>query len=205
MAAAPPMPATQPAPPPMFGPGPARPDAGRPDAGRPDPGWSDFSRGDFGRTEQIRPDQVRPDQGWADQGRPDLGRPGPGRPDAPAQPTGGWPYVGTPAAPPPAKPAKSRKGLFILVGSIVGVLLLVGAGAIGFLVWSGGNDYPVGSCVRQNGSSAVAVDCSESGAFKVVSKVQSVDLCPDPAQPALVVKELGKSDQVVCLQPAAAS
>jgi hypothetical protein len=33
--------------------------------------------------------------------------------------------------------------------------------------------------------------------------VQSVDLCPDPAQPAIVLKSIGKSDEVICLQPAA--
>jgi hypothetical protein len=227
MAAAPPMPATQPAPPPMFG-GPAQ---ARPDAGRQDPGWSDFSRGDFGRTEQVRPEQVRPDQGWAEQGqpprpdlgRPDLGRPdlgrsdlgrsdlgrpepgrpAPGRPDAPAQPAGGWPYVGTPAAPPSARPAKSKKGLFIILAIVVGVVLLAGAATIGYIVMSGGDDYPVGSCVRQDGSRPTVVDCSESGAFKVVSTVGSVDQCPDPAQPAIVLKDLGKSDKFVCLQPVA--
>jgi hypothetical protein len=48
------------------------------------------------------------------------------------------------------------------------------------------------------------VDCSESGAFKVVSQVGSVDQCPDPAQPAIVLKDLGQSDKFVCLQPVAA-
>jgi hypothetical protein len=125
-----------------------------------------------------------------------------GRPDAPMQPTGGWPYIGAPAAPPPAKPAKSKKGLFITLAVVFGVILLGGAFAIGFMVLKGGDDFTVGTCVRQDGSGATVVDCSESGAFKVVSRVQSVDLCPDPAQPAIVLKSIGKADEVVCLQPA---
>jgi hypothetical protein len=216
MVAAPPMPAAPQMPQGFGGPAPARPDAGRPDQS-----WSEFNRGDYGRTEQVRPEQVRPDQGWPDQGqsarpdmgrpdmgrpdmgRPDFGRPAPGRPDAPMQPTGGWPYVGTPAAPPPAPPAKSRKGLFIALAVLIGLVLLGGAAAIGYLVMNGSDDFAVGTCVRQDGSGASVVECSESGAFKVVSRVQSVDLCPDPAQPAIVLKSLGKSDEVICLQPAA--
>ena len=42
-----------------------------------------------------------------------------------------------------------------------------------------------------------------SGAFKVVSRVKSVDQCPDPAQPAIVLKSVGSSDEVICLQPVA--
>src|SRR4029079_12858140 len=101
-----------------------------------------------------------------DLGRPDFGRPAPGRPDAPAQPTGGWPYIGAPATPPPARPAKSRKGMFIAVAIVVGVVLLGGAAAIGYLFMNGGDDFAVGTCVRQGGSGAAVGRRSDAVACK---------------------------------------
>ncbi|MFC7481822.1 hypothetical protein ACFQX7_19715 [Luedemannella flava] len=130
--------------------------------------------------------------------RGDYGRPG-AEPPAPAAPTGGWPYVGGPAPAP-----KSRKGLVIILAIVGAVIVIGGAAAIGFLALGGtGDDYKVGACVRQDGTGAAVVDCSTSGAYKITNRVASVDKCPDPSQPAIVLKSATKSDEVACLAPAA--
>jgi hypothetical protein len=60
----------------------------------------------------------------------------------------------------------------------------------------------VGACVEQTGSTARVVDCGTSGAFAIVSIVDSVDQCPDPAQPSVRITQTGKPAQVACLKPA---
>lgn len=55
--------------------------------------------------------------------------------------------------------------------------------------------------MKQSGTSAVAADCGEPGAFSVVSKVDNKDKCADLAQPSVSV-ESGGTTRVLCLKPA---
>ena len=82
--------------------------------------------------------------------------------------------------------------------------MLVGGGVTWFLSRSGGSasDFAVNACVKKSDTKAVSVSCSTDGAFQIVSKVETVDKCPDKGQPYVVLQESGKPDQVLCLKPA---
>jgi hypothetical protein len=83
------------------------------------------------------------------------------------------------------------------------LLLVVPLGIVWLATRSSGPSFDVGSCVRRSGSEAVAAQCTDSGAFTVVSKVDNQSKCTDPpGQPYVVVAEGGK-DKVLCLRPAA--
>jgi hypothetical protein len=101
-------------------------------------------------------------------------------------------------------PRKSRRGLIIgIVVAAVVVLALAGAGVFIFLnKTSNAATFAVNSCVKKSDDKAVAVSCTETGAYQIVSKVDTVDKCPDKGQPYVVLAESGKSDQVLCLKPA---
>jgi hypothetical protein len=104
-----------------------------------------------------------------------------------------------------APPAKSKRGLIIgIVIAAVVVLALVGGGI--FWVMSKNSntatDFAINTCVKKSDSKAVSVACSTDGAFQIVSKVETVDKCPDKNQPYVVLQETGKPDQVLCLKPA---
>lgn len=102
-------------------------------------------------------------------------------------------------------PAKSKRGLIIgIVVAAVLLLALVAGGVTWFLSRSssGADDFAVNSCVKKSDTKAVSVSCSTDGAYQIVSKVETVDKCPDRNQPYVVLQEPGKSDQVLCLKPA---
>jgi hypothetical protein len=112
-------------------------------------------------------------------------------------PTGGWPYPES--KPPPAR--KSRRGLIIVLIAVA-VLVVVGIG--GYVGWSLTNDtsqFTVGACVKQDGSSAVVVECGTDGAYEITSIVETEGGCPDADQPSLVLSELG-GKKYACLAPA---
>jgi len=126
-----------------------------------------------------------------------------GRPEGPGggrsgEPTGGWPYLQQ--APAPAKPR--RRWLLITVIAVIGLLLIGGAGAIGYEVTHRGDKFKVGACVQQDGEGARVVACSTQGAYQIVSIVDSSDKCPNADQPSVLLSGGGKPNQVACLKPA---
>ncbi|MGC4894407.1 LppU/SCO3897 family protein [Micromonospora sp. DT31] len=115
-----------------------------------------------------------------------------------------------PDAEPPAEapPPKVRNGRVLAAVLVAAVLILaVPLGLLTLLGKVGDDDKPagfdpaVGSCVKQSGQSAVAVDCGEQGAFSVVSKVDNKDKCTDLSQPSVAVEGSGGT-RVLCLKPA---
>jgi hypothetical protein len=114
-------------------------------------------------------------------------------------PTGGWPYVEQPQL----APRKSRRWLVISLIAVGALILIAGAGAIGYTIFAGrGNAYHVGACVKQHGDGAAVVDCGTAGAFTIVSLVDGEDQCPDPTQPSIELTGGGKARQIACLRPA---
>ncbi len=106
------------------------------------------------------------------------------------------------AGPPP--PTKSKRGLIIGIVVVAIVILgLVGAGVTWALSRSSDTaSFAVNSCVQKSDEKAIAVSCSATGAYQIVSKVDTVDKCPDRNQPYVVLQQSGKPDQVLCLKPA---
>ncbi|MCI4063540.1 hypothetical protein MRQ36_13495 [Micromonospora sp. R77] len=104
---------------------------------------------------------------------------------------------------------KVRNGKVLALVLIAAVLILaVPLGLLTLLGKIGGDDKPaafdpaVGSCVKQSGQSAVAVECGQPDAFTVVSKVDAKEKCPDPAQPQVMLQG-DVPNKVLCLKPAA--
>jgi hypothetical protein len=64
------------------------------------------------------------------------------------------------------------------------------------------SSFAVNSCVKKADDKAIAVSCTDAGAYQITSKVPTVDKCPDKGQPYVVLQESGKPDQVLCLKPA---
>jgi hypothetical protein len=118
----------------------------------------------------------------------------------PDQPPGG-PEGGEPGAPPRRK---SRRALVLslVVVAVVFLLAVAGTAVVVALNNAGDTSFAINSCVKQNGDQAVKADCSDSGAFTVVSKVEKQESCPDPNQPFIVLEHKGAKDQVLCLRPA---
>jgi hypothetical protein len=160
--------------------------------------------------------------------QPSSGPPSSGRASVPGSPSFGPGTYGTPPGPPPAPaptyagpepsrfanlryddpaieaPRKSKRGLIIGVVIAAVVLLgLAGAGVFLFLNKTSTNaSFAVNSCVKKADDKAVAAACTETGAYQIVAKVDTVDKCPDKGQPYVVLQESGKPDQVLCLKPA---
>jgi hypothetical protein len=104
------------------------------------------------------------------------------------------------------RPRRSRRGLVLsLAAGATGLVLLI----VGVLVvmaltsQSKDTDFAVGKCVKQNGSTTKAVSCSDSGAYKIVEKVEHQDRCPDVTQPYVELSRGGGKTEVLCLRPAA--
>lgn len=138
-------------------------------------------------------------------------------PGGPAQP-GGWPGTEPgrfesfrPDDKPPAEdlpePTPQIRNGRVLLAVLAGaaLLLIVPFAIVWALTKPGGGDsgFEVGSCVKQSGSNAVTAQCSDEGAFEVVSKVAKESDCPDPKQPAVVQQEQEGTNRVLCLKPAA--
>jgi hypothetical protein len=105
-------------------------------------------------------------------------------------------------APPAAPPAKRRRGLVIGVAVTAVVVVALAAVGITLMLNTGGKSFPVGSCVKQQGTKATKVDCSSSDAYSIVSRVNDRSLCPDTKQPFVVLHRPGDANQVLCLKPA---
>ena len=135
--------------------------------------------------------------------------------DAPAGPPTGPPSLPIPTSPGPGGPAEwrgtgepeerpteaagSHVGLLIAVGVVV-LLAVIGLTAYMWPRTNGGPQFAVNSCVKQIDNTAEAVDCTAAGAYRVVSRVDNRDLCPDAKQPYV---ELSEGDNpILCLAPA---
>ncbi|MEV0324866.1 hypothetical protein AB0H63_00235 [Micromonospora echinospora] len=109
-----------------------------------------------------------------------------------------------PAEPPTPKVRNGRVLLAVLTAAVL--ILVVPLGALWALGKLGGSDEPafnpaVGSCVKQAGEGAVAADCGDQGAFKIVSRVDDKAKCTDATQPRVELP--GNSPtRVLCLGPA---
>jgi len=114
-------------------------------------------------------------------------------------PTGGWPY-----AEQASKPARGRRGLLIALIVLGAVIVIGGAGGIGWALTHRGSPYEVGTCVTKDatGTGATVVDCATPEAFKITSIVDNESKCPDPASPVLVLTGGGKDREVACLTKA---
>ena len=100
-------------------------------------------------------------------------------------------------------PAKSRRGL--IIGLAIAGVVLVALAAVAIVASMSGDksgNYAVGQCVKQSGDKATNVSCSESGAYSIVSKVDSPSKCSDQGQPYVLLQQRGVADQVLCLKPA---
>jgi uncharacterized protein YceK len=112
------------------------------------------------------------------------------------------PDAGTPYGAPP--PRKSRRGLIILLLVAAVLIVLAGAGAVITLTIdaNSGSSYAINSCVKQDGSNARKVNCSDPKAFVITNKVDKQDRCPDANQPFVVLQRSGAKDEILCLRPA---
>lgn len=122
--------------------------------------------------------------------------------DFPGSP--GAPMSGPPGQPgPAAQTPRGRRRLVIALVAAAVVILLGGVAVVAMTVLnSKGGSYTVGKCVKQDGSKARTIACSESGAFKIIDKVERQDQCPDANQPYVVIERSGGRDEVLCLRPA---
>jgi len=102
------------------------------------------------------------------------------------------------------QPTRSKRGLIIgVVVAAVVVLVAIGVGVfLALSKTSSSNSLAVNSCVKKADDKAIAVACTDGSAYRIVSKVDAVDKCPDKGQPYVVLQESGKADQVLCLKPA---
>ncbi|BEL03939.1 hypothetical protein Q0Z83_021300 [Actinoplanes sichuanensis] len=87
-------------------------------------------------------------------------------------------------------------GLIIV---IVAVVLATFPGLILRPFDSAPRTVDVGDCIRRAGDQAVEASCTDEGAFKVVSIVDSKDQCTDPVQPYLIDHTESGQDRVLCL------
>lgn len=129
----------------------------------------------------------------------------PSSPDAPPLPATPPPPRTQPSASEPEPPIPQiRKGRVLLAVMFAAVLLLVvPLGIVWLATRPGTPSFDVGTCVRRAGSEAVAAQCDEPGAHRVVAKVDSPDKCTDPpGQPYVVISGGGK-ENVLCLGPEA--
>ena len=87
--------------------------------------------------------------------------------------------------------------------AIVAVLVVVSVGwFVTVKLKTGATDFTVGKCVQRQGNSATVVDCSTSGAFKIVSTANSEQDCQTAGAVAwLSVTENGATT-FRCLAPA---
>ncbi|HEX6687007.1 MAG TPA: hypothetical protein VF062_29850 [Candidatus Limnocylindrales bacterium] len=113
---------------------------------------------------------------------------------------------------PPARPAGTTTGTLepkperkgrLIVGVLVGCALLLAIAFGGLLLIDKlvGPTFGIGDCVKPSDAQireAVPASCSDEGAFKVVSSVNSADEC-DETQPYVQMEE-----EVLCLKPATA-
>ncbi|MGN9811906.1 LppU/SCO3897 family protein [Micromonospora sp. BQ11] len=115
--------------------------------------------------------------------------------------------IAEPAAEAPVPKVRNGRVLAAVLVAAVLILavplgLLTLLGMVGDSEKAPGFDPAVGSCVKQSGNGATAVDCAEAGAYSVVSKVDAKEKCADPSQPHVVLPGEG-TNRVLCLKPAA--
>lgn len=158
--------------------------------------------------EQAQPPAQPSTQAWEQAPSPaqPWGQNGPANPDPDQNRFDAFQPIAEPAADTPVP--KVRNGRVLAAVLIAAVLILtIPLGLLMLLGKIGGNDSAqsfdpaVGSCVKQSGETAVAVDCGDAEAHTVVSKVNTNEECTDPTQAH--VKLTGSGDnRVLCLEKA---
>ena len=136
-----------------------------------------------------------PQQGQAAVGTP-YGQPGgPGQLGVPGGP-GGPGAPGTYGAPGgPGKPGR-RTGLWLIIGGAA--LLVVVLLAAGIMVFSGGNTFETGACVRKTAEGTLKdAPCDEQGVYKIEKKVKSEKDCQNADG---VGKVEGDQPEFLCLK-----
>ncbi len=89
---------------------------------------------------------------------------------------------------------------------LVGVALAVAVIAvlIGVAYVMSGNDkpaeYKIGSCVKQQGDSAILVDCGQPGVYRIDQQVPDKASC-DRTQPSITVDNKNGTTDTFCLKP----
>jgi hypothetical protein len=126
---------------------------------------------------------------------------GPGGPAGPSSATEPSEGATEPVAAAPRPPKKRGLVVALVLAGVVALLAVAGTG-IWIALDSAGSTFAVDSCVKQDGGAAVEASCSDQGAFRVVSKVDNQESCPDQNQPFVVLQRKGADDEVLCLRPA---
>ncbi len=123
--------------------------------------------------------------------------PAPAQPPAAAPPRG--PSSSFPAPQVPDQPAVEGISRLRVIGyvSIALLVVLLGAGALYYTARPEPPTYKVGTCVREDGGKAVEAACSETGAYRIVSKVSDHAKCPNADQPYATLP----GGSVLCLKP----
>ncbi|BCL14976.1 LppU/SCO3897 family protein [Micromonospora sagamiensis] len=111
-----------------------------------------------------------------------------------------------PAEQPTPKVRNGRVLMAVLTAAVL--ILVVPLGALWALGKLGGSDAPafnpaVGTCVKQSGEGAVAANCGDQGAYKIISKVDDKAKCTDQTQPRVELPG-SAANRVLCLGPAKA-
>jgi hypothetical protein len=102
-----------------------------------------------------------------------------------------------------AEPAPRNKRLLLILAVVAVVVVLAAVGTVVTLALGGSStSFAVNDCVKQDGSNAVKVSCSDSKAYRVTQKVSQQSDCPDANQPYVVVEHKGSKNDVLCLRPA---
>ena len=99
-----------------------------------------------------------------------------------------------------------RNGRVLIAVLIAAALLVAIPLSLVWLITRPGDqtfDPAVGACVKQSGNTAVPADCTESGAYQVISKVEQVSQCDDPNAPHIQMPAASGREQVLCLRSAA--
>ncbi|MEV0733255.1 hypothetical protein [Polymorphospora sp. NPDC050346] len=134
-------------------------------------------------------------QDWQEQDRFNSFRPDAGAEAKPQQP----------AAEPAAEPVPQVRNGRVLIAVLAAAVLLVAIplGLVWLLKPSDEAFNPnVGDCVVQSGDRPTSANCGDDGAFKVVSKVGTLQECANQQQWIDVPAAGDQGQQVLCLEPA---
>lgn len=156
--------------------------------------------------DQAQPTAPPATQAWEQAASPaqPWGQTGSANPDPDQSRFDAFQPIAEPAADAPAPKVRNSRVLAAVLVAAVLILaiplgLLVLLGKVGGTDSAQSFDPAVGSCVKQSGETAVAVDCGDTEAHTVVSKVNTNEECTDPTQPHVTLTGSG-GNRVLCLE-----